>query len=116
MGERIPMPESGQGGWVALPPDEVPEEWRARATVLLLVPLLPDEARHLLGTDRALPGLDPEDQPLVRLAARGMATRAIARELSLTPRTVQRRLGRLRRRFGLADSSELATFLARRGF
>lgn len=83
---------------------------------MVLVPLLPDEAGYAFGMERALPGVDPDDEPLLRLAARGLTSKAIAKELHLSLRAVQRRLGRLTRRFGLGSRAELAAFLARRGF
>lgn len=83
---------------------------------MVLVPMLPDEVGFALEMDGAVPGIDPEDEPLLRLAARGLPSKTIARELHISLRSVQRRLGRLTRRFNLGSRAELAAFLARRGF
>ena len=111
MGEPVQL-----GGWLLFRPEEVPTEWTERAVPMVLVPLLPDELGHAIGVSGILPGVDPEDMPLLRLAAKGLTSQAIARELNFSVRTVQRRLGRLCRRFGLGCRSELAGFLAQRGF
>lgn len=97
-------------------PQDVPEQLAHRAIPMVLIPLLPDELGHTLGLDRIIPGVDPEDEPLLPLAARGRAPSVIARELNMSVRTVQRRLVRLCRRFGLESRAELAAFLAERGF
>lgn len=97
-------------------PEDVPEQLAARAVPMVLIPLLPDELGHTLGLAHIVPGVDPEDEPFLRLAARGRAPTVIARELNLSVRTVQRRLVRLCRRFGLESRAELAGFLAERGF
>ena len=104
------------GGWLLFRPEEVPTEWSHRGVPMVMVPLLPDELGQTLGVEGVLPGVDPEDIPLLRLAARGMTPVAIARELNFSVRTVQRRLSKLCRRFNLDCRSELAAFLAQRGF
>lgn len=102
--------------WVLFDPEDVPERWRHRGVPMMLIPLLPDELGDALGLDRVMPGVDPEDEPLLRLVARGETSAAIARQLHTTTRTVQRRIARMCRRFRLASRAELVRFLAERGF
>lgn len=102
--------------WLLLPLDAVPAEWRPRAVQMSLVPLLPNEARSVLAGESAVPALDPADLRLVELVARGLSGRAISREIRVPLRTVERHLSRLRSRFGVATTAELAAVLARRGF
>jgi DNA-binding CsgD family transcriptional regulator len=102
--------------WIFLGGQPVPDQWQGRAFSVTLVPLLPEEAERLLAGEPAGPVIGAEDEPLARLAARGLSTEGIAHELHLSPRSVQRRLGRLRRQLGLASKSELTQFLAARGF
>ncbi len=102
-------------GWVLLPPDQVPDVWRTRAREMSLVALLPEESRGLLAGERPLVPVDPDEEQLLRLVTRGASANSIARELGITPRTVQRRLARLRERFEVGSTAELAVVLARRG-
>jgi len=97
------------GAWLLVPPEVASEEWRARGVPLLLVPLEPAEAVS------AAPPLEPAEEALARLVARGQSPRIIARELSVPLRTVYRRLANLRERFGASSTAELGTELARRG-
>jgi DNA-binding NarL/FixJ family response regulator len=83
---------------------------------MALVALLPEELSEILDGELALPALDPEDERILRLAARGRPVSAIARELGVSMRGAQYRLARLRRRFGAQSTSELAVMAARRGF
>lgn len=108
--------QPGQAGWLLLPPESVPDEWQDRTVDLKLVPLLDDEADALLAGRTVEQTLEPADLRLLRLAARGLTTDEIARDTHLDRRTVQRRLGRLRRRLGVSSKSEMAAYLARRGF
>ncbi|HWC14609.1 MAG TPA: LuxR C-terminal-related transcriptional regulator [Actinomycetota bacterium] len=94
--------------------DDVPEEWRDRALRLALVPLLPDEAERFQPEahhDRA-----QGDERLLQMVAKGLAPTAIARQLDIPERTIERRLAQLRDRFGARSSAELTAFLAKRGF
>lgn len=108
-------PEAHEG-WFFLRPDAVPHQWRNRAVPVLLVPLLPGEAGQLLGGGESLPEIDPEQQRLVGLVARGLSTAAIAHELGITRRSVERRLASLRERLGVRSTAELAALLSRQGF
>ena len=95
----------------------IPQPWRDRAvTGLAVVPLLPDEASRLLGGEATAPGIDPEDEQLAKLLARGHSTDRIATELGVSNRSAERRIARLRRRFQLGSKADLAVHLARRGF
>lgn len=79
------------------------------------VPLLPTEADQILEEKSAEP--DATDDPeFLRLVARGDAAGVIARRLSISTRSVHRRLARLRDSLGVASSAELAAELSRRGF
>lgn len=94
----------------------MPAVWQERAIDVSLVPLLPAEAEQLLTDRRAEPTLVGEgDLSLARLAARGLSGTQIARDLDIAPRTVYRRLARLRNVFGVESTAELAAELARRG-
>lgn len=114
--DREAQGEAPLSSWFLCRPEDVPERLRARGIPLVLVPLLPDELGQAFGLDRVIPGVDPEDEPLLPLAARGRNPSVIARELNLSIRTVQRRLIRLCRRFDLESRAELAAFLTERGF
>lgn len=81
-----------------------------------MVPLLPDEAADVLIAGRAAPEVDAEEAGLLSLVAEGLSNAAIARELGISPRSVQRRLARLQDRLGVTSKSELAVSLARQGF
>ncbi len=111
-----PSPAPAYAGWFFLRPDAVPPEFKERAETVLMLPLLPDEARAVLGGTGGPSLLESQDEGLARLVARGMPTNRIATELRLHPRTVQRRVARLRERFGSRSTAELATQLARSGF
>ena len=107
--------ESRIPGWLILDPDRVPEAWKDRAQQMAMVPLLPSEAEQVLEKGSAEPAIthDPE---FLRLVARGEAAGTIARRLSISTRSVHRRLARLRDSVGAESSSELAAELSRRGF
>ena len=102
--------------WILVPEDALPERWARRALPLSLVRLLPDEAEGLFETGTAAPAISPEEEDLARLVAAGMGAPEIARELHMTPRSVYRRLARLRKRVGARNGTELAAILAKKGF
>jgi DNA-binding NarL/FixJ family response regulator len=102
--------------WLFVSGTEVPAIWLDRAVPAMLVPLLPDEARQVLSGRSAHSELAPQDVQLARLAAQGHTVTAIARELQVNRRTVDRRLAVLRRCLGVASTTELAVALAERGF
>ncbi len=106
----------GVAGWVFLKPSAVPERWAERAVPMVMIPLTADESQSLL--DETPIRQDPlaQDADLMRLVARGLSAEVIARRLGIAPRSVYRRLARLRDAFGAASTVELATELARRGF
>ena len=103
-------------GWVILSPDAVPERWRSRAIPMVLVPLVPAEATQLLSDATVEHHIPAVHIPLVRLVARGLSAVEIAREIGVSPRTVQRHVARLSQDFGVATIQQLATELAKRGF
>lgn len=110
------MGTKAERGWLLLDPRAVPKRWRERAIPVALVPLLPREAEQVLGGQEALPELDPQDERLARLAARGLSVPVIAAEVGISPRSVQRRLAELRRRLGVGSKVELVRALSKRGF
>jgi FixJ family two-component response regulator len=95
-----------------IPAGDTPEEWRARARQMDLVPLLPEEAARLFEPRER----NGEDDELLTLVARGFPTEHIARTLDLSRRTVERHLARLRERYDQPTTAALSSFLARRGF
>lgn len=102
--------------WLFVRSDVVPQRWRERADVVWMVPLLRGETVDILGGGTADPHIGREEEPLARLTAGGLPIEDIARELSLSPRSVQRRIASLRARLGVGSKDELALELARRGF
>ena len=102
-------------GWLLLSPAAVPDEWRARAVAMSLVPLLPAEAATVLAGGTARPQFAGEEE-LLRLVAAGCTRAAIARRLGVSVRTVQRRLARVQESTGVRTLPELTARLAKRGF
>ena len=94
----------------------VPERWRDRAVPLYLVPLLPQEAEQIVAGSTLLPDVHLDEEPLLRLVARGRKTVSIARELDVPLRTIERRLARLRERFNVSSTADLTILLSRLGF
>ena len=105
-----------EGVWVLVPQDALPERWAHRALPLSLVRLLPGEAEQLLVNGSTAPAMSTEEEDLARLVASGKGAPEIATQLHMTPRSVYRRLARLRKRFGARTSTELAAILAKNGF
>ena len=103
-------------GWVILPDEAVPARWRGRAIAMSLVPLLPEEARQVLAGGQTIPSVSEKEEAVARLAARGLTVDAIARQLDVSVRTVNRRLAKLRQLLGVSSTAQLAAELARRGF
>jgi DNA-binding CsgD family transcriptional regulator len=109
--ETPPRSDPEPLAWVLISGGNMPEEWRARAQQVNLVPLLPEEVAGLFE------GRDPDrDDDLLRLVAQGSTTEQIARKLDLSRRTVERHLARLRERYDQPTTAALSSFLARRGF
>lgn len=103
-------------GFLFLHPDALPEQWIDRAIPIVMVALTPDESAQVLSEEPVKPDTVAADTDLMRLVARGLSAEIIARRLGLAPRSVYRRLARLRESFGVDTTAELATELARRGF
>lgn len=81
---------------------------------MTLVPLTPPEVGDLLS---GVPvASQVRDLPLLRLVAEGLPVNQIARRLDVSPRTVYRRVARLKAQFDLMTLHDLAAELARRGF
>lgn len=94
----------------------IPERWADRAITGTLVPLTPEEANEVLAEGRVEPDDLGADGDFVRLVARGLSAEIIARRLGLAPRSVYRRLARLRDALRVGSTAELASELARRGY
>lgn len=110
------MPQSEGRAWLLIPPAAVPARWRNRAVDMSLIGLLPEETVQILAGDLAEPAIEGRDVELAHLLARGLTIEAIAREMAMSVRGVQRRLTRLRERIGVASTGELRGVLARGGF
>jgi hypothetical protein len=103
-------------GWLFLRSEAVPERWRHRAVSVNLIALLPHELTELLDGGSVQPAIDAATEGVARLAARGLTVAAMARELGISTRSVDRHLARLRDLFGSGSTTELTAELARRGF
>ncbi|MGH2710501.1 MAG: hypothetical protein ACRDH9_04760 [Actinomycetota bacterium] len=108
--------EAPAQGWLFLRPGPLPRRWRDRAIQVTLVPLGPEEASELMEASGPAVDLDPVDEDLAHLTAQGLTVTAMAGRLSLSARSVNRRLARLRQQFGVGSTAELAVALARRGY
>ncbi len=102
--------------WLFIAPSLVPQAWRPRAVQVAFVPLLAEEAAHILqvGTEHLV--VAPDDLALANLTARGLSPEGIARDLGVPVRSVYRHLSRLREAVGAATTGELAARLAHSGF
>ncbi|MGH2692196.1 MAG: LuxR C-terminal-related transcriptional regulator [Actinomycetota bacterium] len=102
--------------WIFLENADLPPVWRRRAVPGYMVLLAGPELERLTGAAEAEPGIDAEDEPILPLVARGLTVTSIASRMGITPRTVERRLARLRERLEVGSTAELAVLLAERGF
>ena len=105
---------AGIGGFLFLDPSQVPEEWQGRATLTACIRLLPDEVAAIAGRANGIQG--PDDAEFLSLVASGLSAEAIARRVHSAPRSVYRRLARLRGHFGVETTAELVAELSRRGY
>ena len=83
----------------------------ARAAAAGHVPIDPRVARVLLPgavPRRPQDGLSPREVEVLRLVARGLANKQVARALGITERTVKAHLGRVFRQIGVADRTSAA--------
>jgi DNA-binding CsgD family transcriptional regulator len=103
-------------GWVLMAPADVPDRWRDRAELLYWVPVTPQEAERVLAHGSTQLHLSLEEEQVANLIADGVSASDIARRIYTTPRTVFRRIARLRDVFAATTTHELAARLARRGF
>jgi DNA-binding NarL/FixJ family response regulator len=110
---EVTVDDGAPGGWLLLRPHLVPEQWAARAVEMRGVWLGPEEMSGLLGPAEPEHRLTPEERELVPLVAAGLTRGAIADRLHVSPRTVQRRIARLRSRVGAGTHAELVAVLAR---
>lgn len=101
--------------WLLLPPEAVPKVWRSRSREMALIPLLPEEKDSVLSGVPASPQIDERDEQIMRMVMKGATLSEMSRTVGLSPRGVQHRLARLRERFGLRTTAELAAYLARLG-
>ena len=114
------QPESGEapGAWVFMRDSDsnMPEPWRDRAVAVWLLPLTPLETSHLLHETTLRPQLSPGDAEIASLLAAGLTPSVIASRTGKSPRTIHRRLAKLRELLNTTSTAELAIILARRGF
>lgn len=102
--------------WLFVRGESVPQRWRSRAISVSLIPLLPSESETLLATGTAEPALEEEDMHMASVVARGSSLQSIAREMSMSLRTVQRKLAQLEQRLGVSGKRELQQLLRAGGF
>jgi DNA-binding NarL/FixJ family response regulator len=102
--------------WLLVESDEVPEPWNRRSMRITVIRLAPDEAKRVLSNDHASPLIGPDLEELAHLVASGLSVSEMSQQLHLTPRSVYRRLARLRSLFGVSTLSELAAKLSRLGY
>ena len=102
------------GGFLFLDPSLVPEEWQDRATLTALVRLLPEEAAAIAGKADLVQ--EPDEAEFLALVASGLSAESIGRRIHSAPRSVYRRLARLRTHFGVETTAELVAELSRRGY
>lgn len=76
--------------------------------------LLPDEAASLAGRTNGVP--QPDESEFLALVASGLSAETIARRVHSAPRSVYRRLAKLRDHFGVQTTAELVAELSRRGY
>jgi DNA-binding NarL/FixJ family response regulator len=94
----------------------LPEPWRDRAVAVWLLPLTPLETSNLLHETTLRSQLSPGDAEIATLLAGGLTPSAIATRTGKSPRTIHRRLAKLRELLNTTSTAELAIILARRGF
>jgi DNA-binding NarL/FixJ family response regulator len=102
--------------WLLIESDDVPEQWSRRSMRITVIRLAPDEAKRVLSNDHAGPMIGPDHEELAHLVASGLSVSEMSQQLHLTPRSIYRRLARLRSVFGVATLNELATKLSRLGY
>ena len=78
------------------------------------VRLFPDEAAAIAGRTNGVE--TPDDPEFLALVAGGLSAEAISRRVHAAPRSVYRRLARLRAHFDVTTTAELIAELSRRGY
>ena len=101
-------------GLLFIDPSLVPKEWQERATLSALIRLRPDEVAAIVG--KAELSQEPDEAEFLALVASGLSAESIARRVHSAPRSVYRRLARLRSHFGVQTTAELVAELSRRGY
>lgn len=102
--------------WLLVDPEAVPPTLQSVAVPMAMVPLLSTQARRLLEHEQGWRSLEAEDRSLAAALTAGRPLTAIAREMGVTTRTVERRLADLRDRFNAGSTAELIAELSRLGF
>lgn len=100
------------GALLITAPHLVPAQLADRSVPLAAIWVGPGEITAF-GATGAAAGLHYDDSRLAELVVTGLSANAIADELHVSPRTVQRRLARLRARVGARSHGELVAMLAR---
>jgi DNA-binding NarL/FixJ family response regulator len=97
-------------------PDEIAKAVRAAARGE--APLDPRAGRALLsarGSSSPLDGLSEREREVLRLVARGLPNKLIARELSISEKTVKTHLTSVFRKIGVTDRTQAALWAERNG-
>jgi DNA-binding NarL/FixJ family response regulator len=102
--------------WIVLAGPDAPPQWQDRAVPAVLIPLLPSEFAQFKAGRRVEPRLSSTDERIASLLAAGASQSRIAQVVGLSLRTVQRRVGFLKRSFGVQTAQQLAHRLAAIGF
>lgn len=101
--------------WVVLEREGVPDEWLHRVSSLAVLRLVPHEIARLLDCASSGEALSAQDRELADALLAGRSVPAIARSLGISPRSVQRRIARLRDRLSVTSTEQLVAALVRMG-
>lgn len=110
------QPRPASQCWVLIDRDAVPAELDDRVTSLALLSLLPQEVERLLECTVLSVEFSDEERALARALIIGSPLPVVARELGISPRSVHRRIARLRERMGAPSTESLVATLVRMGF
>ncbi|MGI9092955.1 MAG: response regulator [Mycobacteriales bacterium] len=79
------------------------------------VPLHPQVAATVMASVTATDPLTPRERDVLRLIARGLSNRLIARELTLAEKTVKAHVSAILAKLGVADRTQAALYAVRNG-
>lgn len=105
--------------WIVVPGTTIAEQWRHRAHPAFLIRLPASELGRVLGVS-GVSGIEPplsrDEESVAGLLANDVSQAEIAAELGMSLRTVQRRVGQLRRRLGAPSTRDLCKRLRTMGY